>query len=147
MADEKKDDNKQAKTTSQRLEEALKQLSKDQLRFVVALQEHSTKMAAARSIRLKPELVYRWPPMVDEAARLLALDSLESARVLRRRNLVKAMGVKAAGLNSKDERIRQNTATEIIEWELGKAQQKTDLTSGNKPLAGVIEIVEHKTDG
>lgn len=107
-----------------KLTEILKHLTKDQLRFIVALQEYPTKDAAAKAIGVKPATVYDWPPEVDEAARLLALDTLESARELRRRNLVKAMGVKAAGLDSKSEAIRQKAASEIIEWELGQAEQK-----------------------
>ena len=130
------DEKNQEKTT---LEKILGRLTKDQLRFVVALQEYPTKDAAAKAIRVKPSTTYEWPDIVDEAARLLALDAVESARLLRRRNLIKAMGVKAAGLNSKDERVRQNSATEIIEWELGKAGTKLDVTTGGEPLTFVIE--------
>lgn len=126
-----------------RLTEILAQLTKDQLRFVVALQEYPTKDAAAKAIHVKPGTVYEWPDIVDEAAKLLALDALESAKALRARNLVKAMGVKTAGLNSKDERIRQSAATELIEWELGKAQGKTELTGLEKLPPGLIQIVEH----
>lgn len=117
-----------------KLDTILTQLTKDQLRFIVAMQEYPTKDAAAKAIRISPRTVYEWPPIVDEAARLLALDSLQAARSLRKRNLVKAMGVKAAGLNSKDEKVRQSAATEIIEWELGKAEQRTDITTQGEKL-------------
>ena len=126
------------------LTEILKVLTKDQLRFIVALQEHPSKDAAAKAIGVKPATVYDWPPEVDEAARLMALDALESAIELRRRNLIKAMGVKAAGLDSKNEAIRQKVATEIIEWEAGKAGQPIDLTSKGNQVNSVqvIEVVK-----
>ncbi len=116
----------------QKLQTILAQLTKDQLRFIVALQEHHTKDAAAKAIGVKVATVYNWPAeLIDEAARLMALDAVRSALELRRRNLIKAMGVKAAGLDSKNESIRQKVATEIIEWENGKAEQ---------PLTGNVNI-------
>lgn len=129
-----------------RLQELLTQLTKDQLRFVVALQEYPTKDAAAKAIKIKPQTAYDWPDIVDEAARLLALDALESARELRRRNLVKAIGVKAAGLDSKSESIRQKAASEIIEWELGRAQLPVDVTSDGKALTWKEFIENARTD-
>ena len=131
-----------------RLQELLAQLTKDQLRFVVALQEHPTKDAAAKAIKIKPQTAYDWPDIVDEAARLLALDALESARELRKRNLIKAMGVKAAGLDSKSESVRQKAASEIIEWELGKAQLPVDVTTDGKAITPitVIEIVKNTNE-
>jgi hypothetical protein len=100
----------------------------------VALQEYPTKDAAAKAIKIRPATTYEWPDIVDEAAKLLALDAVESARALRVRNLVKAMGVKVKGLDSKDERIRQSTATELIEGALGKAQQHIDATTGGEKI-------------
>jgi len=58
----------------------------------------------------------------------MAQDGLVTALHLRRRALARAMEVKLRGLDSRDERIRQAVATEIIEWELGKASQKIDLS-------------------
>lgn len=67
--------------------------------------------------------VYRWPDTVKRAVRLMAGDGVVTALHLRRRALAKAMLVKVRGLDTDDERLRQQTATEIIEWELGKATQ------------------------
>ncbi|RPJ29476.1 MAG: PBSX family phage terminase large subunit [Chloroflexi bacterium] len=53
----------------------------------------------------------------------MALEALDGARAIRRKNLVKAMMVKAGGLDSDNEVVRQKAASEIIEWELGKADQ------------------------
>ena len=133
----------------QKLQKTLAQLTKDQLRFIVALQEHPSKDAAAKAIGVKVATVYNWPAdLIDEAARLMALDVVVSAIELRKRNLIKAVGVKAAGLDSKIEQVRQKAATEIMEWELGKAQERIDLTSLNEKIEPirVIEIIRPPKD-
>lgn len=115
------------KCISDRLQELLPQLSRDQLRFVTAMQEHQTKGEAAKAIGLKPHTVYGWPAIVDEVISLVAQDAVETAKQIAVQNLVKAMMVKVAGLDSKDEATRQKVATELVEWSLGKATQKTEL--------------------
>ena len=132
---------KQEKSTSERLSEIIAQLSKDQLRYVVALQEYPTKGEAAKAIGLKPDTVYHWPGIVDEAAYLMAVEATDSALAIRRRNLVKAMAVKVAGLDSDDEQVRQKSATEIIEGELGKAGQSIDMTNDGK-----VEVIVRYAD-
>lgn len=120
---------------NQKIQEVLSRLTKDQLRVVVAMQEHQSKEAAAKVLRIPVKTIYNWGDIIDEAARLIALDTLNSALEIRRRNLAKAMAVKAAGLDSKSEAVRQKAATEIIEWEIGKA---------NQPVSGEVTIgVKH----
>lgn len=116
------------------------QLSKDQLRFVVAFMDYPSKKDAAEAIGVKPNTVYGWPDVVDEAIRLMVIEATDSALAIRRRNLVKAMAVKVAGLDSNDERVRQSSATEIIEGELGKAGQKVDVTSNGDSLLVKIGV-------
>jgi len=68
------------------------------------------------------------------------------AQHIRRRALAKAMLVKAGGLDSIREGIQQRVATEIIEWEMGKAEQltKTDITTGGDKIifqvGGTIDL-------
>jgi len=121
----------QEKSSFDELEQVLAELTVDQIRFVVARQEFSTDKEAAGEIGIKPDTVYQWKYKgcpIDEALRLMALDGVIVAKHLRRRNLAKAMAVKVAGLNSDEERTRQSVATEIIEWEIGKASQKTEIS-------------------
>jgi len=118
------------KSISERLDEILAKLSKDQIRFVVALQDYPTKKDAAQSIGIQPNTVYGWNGEIDEAVQLMAQERLEAAQALRRHALMKAIAVKIAGLDSDNELVRQKAATEIIEWELGKANQPLDI-SGN----------------
>lgn len=113
----------------------LRQLTVDQIRFVIARQESGSDKEAAESISVSPNTVKDWKykgAPIDEAVRLMACDGLVVARELRRRHLAKAMAVKVRGLDSEDERLRQNVATEVIEWELGKATQPQDVKHEGK---------------
>jgi len=117
-----------AEKGSSELDQVLSALTSDQIRFVVARQEHNTDKAAAESVKLRPDLIYRWKQNgapIDKAVHLMALDGLVVAQHIRRRALAKAMMVKTGVLDSEDdERLRQSVATEIIEWEMGRAEQK-----------------------
>lgn len=117
------------------LESVLEQLTTDQIRFVVARQECATDREAARMIKVSESTVYRWPDVVKRAVALMAADGLKTAMHIRRKHLAKAMLVKVRGLDSDDERIRQSSATEIIEWEMGRANQPV---SGD--VAGAIIV-------
>lgn len=113
-------------TDIHRLEEVLSCLSLEQIRFITARQECATDKEAAEAIGIKADTVYQWKHKgipIDEACKLLAFDGLVTALHIRKRNLVKAMMVKVAGLDLDDDSLRQRVATEIIEWETGKASQ------------------------
>ena len=118
----------QEKSISETLEEVLNKLSLLQIRFVVARQEVTTDKEAAELIGIKPDTVYRWGDDVKEAVRLMELDGLVTARHIRRKALAKAMLVKVHGLDNDDDALRQRVATEIIEWEMGKAVQPQELS-------------------
>ena len=119
--------------------EVFSKLTKDQLRFVVALQEYPSKKEAAEFLKIPVKTTYNWGSIIDEAVKLLALDIIESSRQMRKSALARAIAVKIAGLDSGDEKIRQSAATEIIEAELGKAKQSIDLT-------GPVEIIVRYAD-
>ena len=72
--------------------------------------------------------MYRWPDEVKEAVRLMAYDGMITAQHIRRKALAKAMLVKVKGLDSDDDSLRQRVATEIIEWEMGKAMQPQEIS-------------------
>ena len=113
---------------SDELVSVLERLSLDQIRFVVARQECATAREAAKQIGVSESTVYRWPEDVELAVRLMATDGVTTAVHLRRRSLAKAMAVKVAGLDSSREQTRQSVATEVIEWELGKATQRQEVS-------------------
>lgn len=127
------------KSTSEQLSELLPQLSKDQLRYVVASLDYPSKKEAAEAVGIKPNTVYGWPPIVEQVVQMMALEATDSALAIRRRNLVKAMMVKVGALDSDDESIRQKAATELIEWEMGRAQQNLDVKSDGEKI--VVRLV------
>ena len=56
-----------------------------------------------------------------------------------------AAQVKASGLRSRNEQIKQRTATEILEWLIGKAVQKVDQkTDGAMEI--VVRYADERTD-
>jgi len=132
------DEEKQEKSISDELREVLGRLSRDQMRFVVARQECATDREAAEAIGIKPNTAYGWRydgAPIDEAVCLMAADGLVMAQEVRRRALAKAMLVKTAGLDNENDRIAQGVATEIIEWEMGKATQHIEATGkGGGPI-------------
>ena len=141
MAQTKTDENRPEYTTED-LQALIGCLTTDQIRFVVARQEFSKDKEAAEEIRISPNTVkdwkYRGAP-IDEAVKAMARDGIVVAKELRRRNLAKAMAVKVAGLDEEDARLRQAVASEIVEWELGKAKQTQEVT-GKDGDAIVFEV-------
>jgi len=135
--------NTEKSTFSDELEKVLSRLNAEQIKFVVARQEYPTDKEAAESIGVKVNTVYKWGSDVKEAIRLMAFDGLTTALHLRRRNLAKAMMIKVDGLDSKDEPLKQRVATEIIEWETGKASQPHEV-SGGVALIGIDPDAEAK---
>ena len=131
--------------TWQDLEELLAQLTVEQIRFVVARQEHNTDKAAAKAAGVPAGSIKNWKHRgvpLDEAVKLMAMDGVVAALHIRRKGLAKAMAIKYGGLDSKKEHIQQSVATEFIEWELGKAKQRQEITGAEgKALLPVTELV------
>ena len=125
------------KDTNGELEAILNRLTPDQLRFVVNRLNFATDKAAAEETDVSAETVKGWKYKggvpIDEAVRLLVQDGMVVAQHIRRRNLAKAMQVKVDGLDVEDNHIKQRVATEIIDWEMGKARQDIKHTgTGDK---------------
>lgn len=114
------------------------QLSKLQWRFVTAMVENPAfnKKEAAEHIGIKPETVYRWPDYVDSAIDAARVNIHNAALGMRKQAVLQAVAVKVKLLESEDENIRSKAASEIIEWELGKATQPLDAN-----LSGDIKVI------
>lgn len=133
---------------SERLHGIWSELSRNQRRFVVAMQEFPTKKEAANSIGLEADTVYRWPNIVDEAIGIFSEDVETAALAIISRSVGKAAMIKATGLDSGDEKVRQLSATEILDRVLGKPMQKQEITgSGGGPVGLVILPSKDKGDG
>ena len=131
-----------------RLAEILKRLNVVQVRFCVARCEARTDKEAAETIGITQGVVKGRhddgaKDLVDEAVRLMAYDGVITALEIRRRNLAKAMAIKASGLESPNEKIRQDAATELIEWELGKAIQRNQNDNNTTiRIDGIKELID-----
>ena len=114
-------------------------LSDVQWRYVTARIDNPkfTKKDTAEHLKLNVQTVYRWPHFVDEALALAREDMHKAALTVRKNALLKAMQVKLKLLDHKDGRIRDKAATDILEWELGKASQPISGTGKD----GAIMIV------
>ena len=129
---------KEPKSTEDRLVETLANLTSDQMRFVIARNEHGSDKDAAEAIDISPSTVKGWKVKgvpLDVAVRMMAFDGVVMATELRRRNLAKAMAVKVQGLDSDSDAIAQKVSTEIIEWEMGKAEQ---------PFKGTLDVTDDR---
>jgi len=129
------------KSNSEALRAALAQLSTDQIRFVVARQHCDSDKEAAEECKIKVDTVYHWPDVVREAARLMAFDGVIVAAEVLRRNVAKAAMIKAQGLESKDERVRQDAATEILDREIGKPVQRQQQSGAIETAVKLVEVV------
>jgi hypothetical protein len=136
------------------LEDIIQQLSVDQIRFVTLRQEFSSDKETAEKLDISPSTVKNWKydgVPINKAVKLMAYDGLIVAAEVRRRSLAKAMLVKRAGLDSDDERVRQSAATEIIEWEMGKAVSRQEISGKDGTSidikTNVIMVREYLEDG
>lgn len=66
--------------------------------------------------------------IINEAVDLVLADSLEVARDLLKKNLIRAAKVKVDGLSSKKTVVAQAAATEILDRHFGKPKQSIEAT-------------------
>lgn len=130
--------------TPSRLDEIKAQLSPDQLAFLAERVLCRTDKEAARNLGFGYSTVLSWPEkrIINEAVDLILADSLEVARDLLKKNLIRAAKVKAAGLDSKKAAVSQAAATEILDRFMGKPTQQSNVNLSGGPL----EIVIHYAD-
>lgn len=119
-----------AATASTRLDEIKAQLSPDQLAFLAERVLCRTDKEAARNLGFGYSTVLSWPQkaIINEAVDLVLADSLEVARDLLKKNLIRAAKVKVDGLSSKKTVVAQAAATEILDRHFGKPTQSVSAT-------------------
>ena len=133
--------------TPTRLEEIRAQLSADQLAFLAERVLCRTDKEAAEALGFGYSTVLSWPEkrMINEAVNLILEDSLDLARDLLRRNLVRAAKVKVKGLESRKASIAQGAATEILDRFMGKPVQQNNVNVAGGPLT--INLTWGDSDG
>lgn len=107
------------------------QLTPLQRRFVVSMQEYPTKKEAAVAIEISPNTVYNWPAIVDTVCDFMSNNIALATLGILQANATKAAMVKAAGLDSDNEKIRQDVASEVLDRNLGKPTQRQEVTGAD----------------
>jgi hypothetical protein len=132
-------------TSDDRFAEIWQDLSHNQRRFVVQMTECGTKKEAAEIIGVNPHTVYNWDDDIDEAIALLMANAKDSAVDMLTSALARAVMVKLAGLESDDERVKQDAASEVIDRVLGKATQKQQITGADGGPVEHRDVTEERT--
>jgi hypothetical protein len=127
------------------IRDILQKLSNTQRAFLVAKSDHRTDTEACNEARISVSTMRHWPKtirdLIHQAESLMAQDTVSAALQLRRQVLVRAMIIKAEGLDSQDERIRQTVASEIIQAELGKPGVKKEQEQNDEYLSVMTRVV------
>lgn len=113
------------------------QLTHNQRRFAVAMLDSPTKKDAALACELEPNTVYKWNGIVDEVVEILLDRAADSAYDILEGNVVKASMVKVAGLDSTEEKVRQDVASEVLDRVMGKPTQRQEISG---PDGGPVEL-------
>ena len=113
-----------------------RELTHNQQRFAVAMLDSTSKKDAALMIGIEPDTVYRWNGALDDVIAFMRTQARDAALEILAHNVVKAAMVKAAGLDSTDEKARQDAAAEVLDRVLGKPTSRTEVSG---PDRGPIE--------
>lgn len=116
-----------------------------QRRFVVAMQQYPTMKDASEAIGISPNTAYNWPSTVKDAAEFMSNNIALATMGIVQANATKAAMIKAAGLDSSNEKIRQDSATEVLDRVLGKATQRNEVTGKDgEPLR--VKFIDYGLD-
>lgn len=133
------------KSISEQFAALWSELDHNQRRFVVAMLESKSKKEAAESIGIKPDTVYRWNGIVDEAVSIAQADIQAAALGILAAAGSKAAAIKTAGLDSDNEKLRQDVASEVLDRNLGKPKQRQEITGADGKDV-VIKVVYDDPD-
>lgn len=117
-------------------------LTPTQKRFAVAMQEYPTKKEAAAAIGITPQTAYNWNGEVDDVVNFMINNIALATLGIIQANATKAAQVKVEGLDSKDEKVKQAAATEILDRNLGKAVQRSELTGADGKDFPAIKFIQ-----
>ena len=121
------------------------QLTHNQRRFAVAMLDSPSKKEAALACELEPNTVYKWNGVVDEVVEILLERAADSAYDILEGNVVKASMVKVAGLDSTEEKVRQDVASEVLDRVMGKPTQRQEISGPDGSILTVEYINDWRT--
>ena len=115
------------------LQEILRTLTAEQLRYVSERVNCKYDYEAAGAIGVSRETVSRWANKadVDEAVKLMVLDGVEVAREILRRSTSKAAQEIAEQLEHRSVNVRYKAAKDILDRNIGSAPAKHEVTGAD----------------
>jgi len=102
----------------------------------------SSKKEAAEAVGIRPNTTYGWNGVIDDVVELLMMHSADTAMSIIENEAPKAAMVKRSGLDSEVERIRQDAATEILDRNLGRATQRSEVNQSGDVTIHIVEAAE-----
>lgn len=115
-----------------------------QRRWVIARLMAKSDAEAARKVKVDKATVCRWAnkAQLDAAVAAMLQDPMEEARAIMAEAIPKAARVKVAGLDSRNELVRQGAASDVLDRGLGKATQRQEFGAvGGGALSMLVQIV------
>ena len=116
------------KSTSEAFSALWDKLTYTQQRFAIAMLQYKTKKDAAEAIGIEPNTAYKWNGDIDAVVDFMRSDMLSASIGILLSNASKAAMIKVAGLDSNNETIRQNVASELLDRVQGKPTQRNEVT-------------------
>lgn len=133
------------KSTSSEFSLLWAELNPNQQRFAIASLEYPKKKDAAEAVGIEPNTVYKWGDHVDAAVSFMRNNAAVAALGIIETNATKAAMIKAKGLDSDSEKVRQDAATEILDRNLGKATQRSEVDHSGT-VSSRITVIDYGLD-
>ena len=128
----------------------LDKLEPKRVDYVLARSRTNSASAACAACGLSYSTYTKWPSeerdKLDELARQIKREAAMRAIMVLQEAAEEAARIKVSGLQSRNERIKQDAASEILDRVAGKAAQRLEHT-GQDGGAIVIDWGEAKIDG
>lgn len=128
------------------LQTVLAKLEDNRLDYVRARSLVNSDAQAYKDAGIAKAVFYRWPAeerdKLNEIAQQLKRATVARAIMALQDAAEEAARVKVAGLKSRDERVRQSAASEILDRNIGKPSQGIDLTTGGDKLPAAVTVIE-----
>lgn len=111
------------RVTDENFEEIWCTLTRSQQRFCIAMTTCKNKTEAGKLAGIKDNTIYSWGSCINPVIDYMSLNKARSAMAMLEAGIILAVDKKIQALNSRDEKISQGAATEIINKVLGKDKQ------------------------
>lgn len=128
----------------------LNDLEDRRLDYVQARSKSNSDAEAYREAGISKTIFYSWPAeereKLNAIAQRMKRETVARAWMAIQDAAADAARVKVEGLRSRDERIRQSAATDILDRNMGKPKQAVDVTSNGETIKAYTIITPDDWD-